>query len=158
MSSVFYTYDDLGRVSVESFENDTKTVYSYNANGNVCVDHQSRRRRHGVQLGHVQLRRARVPAHVDGSIRQRHVVCLRPLGQLTRITLPGGRTITYNYDADGNPDQRRRLRRYRNGNLCREQSQPSTRRSAQTNYTYDKDGNLLSMTEYFRHDDLHVRP
>ena len=143
---VFYTYDDLGRVSMESFGNGTKTVYSYDANGNVASI---------INLA--------PDGTVSNSLAYSYNAQGEPLtltdqsgnvtsyaydlsGQLTEVTLPGGRTITYKYDAAGNrtsvvDSAGTESATYATNNLNEYTS------VGPTTYTYDRDGNLQTMTD-----------
>ncbi len=142
---VAYSYDDLDRVALESFENGTKTVYGYDANGNVA-----------------SITNLAVGGTVSSSLTYTYDARGNPLsstdqsgnvtsyaydlsGQLTQVSSPGGRTIEYAYDADGNRTSvvdaaGTETATYAVNNLNQYTSVGST------TYTYDKDGNLLTMT------------
>ena len=77
-----------------------------------------------IQLPHLHLQRAGRAADVDRSIRQRHVVCLRPVGPAHASHVARRADDPIQLRRRRQPDQRRRLRRYRNGDLCRQQSGP----------------------------------
>ena len=162
---VAYTYDDLGRISMESFGNRTKTLYGYDADDDVTsITNLSDDGTVSSSLTYTYDASGDVLTSTDqsGNVTS---YAYDPLGQLTRVTLPGGRTIQYTYDADGNRtsvvdssgtetatyavnnlDQytsagSETFTYYANGNL-----QTMTDASGTTTYTYDAPGQLASST------------
>ena len=142
---VSYTYDDLGRVSMESFENGTKTVYSYDANGNIAsITNLAVGGTVSNSLTYTYNAQGEPLTSTDqsGNVTS---YAYDALGQLTQVTLPGGRSITYNYDADSNrtsvvDSAGTDTATYAVNNLDQYTSVGGT------SYTYDKDGNLQTMT------------
>ncbi|MEX2142570.1 MAG: RHS repeat-associated core domain-containing protein [Pirellulales bacterium] len=159
---VGYTYDEAGRLSRKELGNGTFTTYEYDLAG---------------QLAHL------VNHAPGGAVNSRFDYTYSLLGQvtsiatlegvttygydataqLTSVTLPGGRTIQYRYDAEGNRTsvvdaaastayQTNDLNQYTavgnetltydaDGNLIAQSDGAGT-----TNYTYDDENRLLSVT------------
>jgi RHS repeat-associated protein len=144
---VDYTYDAAGRMAREDKGNGTATTYAYNPVGELLTithlapggavnsrydytyDETGRRSTMTLTDGD--------PTTPDGTTAYGY----DPVGQLTSVVLPGGRTIVYQYDAVGN-----RVSVTDDGvvtsyttNLANEYA-----RAGDTVYTYDADGNLVS--------------
>jgi RHS repeat-associated protein len=137
---VRYTYDAVGRLARKDLGNGTFTVYSYDAAGEVLsiVNHAP-----------------------DGSVNSQYSYTYDVLGnpitetgpsgttrytydadgQLTSASLPGGRTITYQYDAAGN-----RTAVTDNGvtTLYTANDLNEYTQVGNATYTYDADGNLAT--------------
>jgi RHS repeat-associated protein len=98
---VAYTYDAAGRLSRKDMGNDTNTTYAYDLAGNIKSIVNSAPDNSVVsRFDYVYDDQAR-PISVttlDGTTRYGYDAT----GQLTLISLPGGRTIIYQYDAAGN--------------------------------------------------------
>ncbi len=136
---VTYTYDGVGRLARADLGNGTYTTYAYFANGLVKTVANfaaggaplSQYDYSYDALGHTLTMTtggATTTYGYDGT------------GQLTSVSLPGGRTITYRYDAAGNRTavtDSGATTNYATDNL----NQYTTVGSAQL--TYDADGNLV---------------
>ena len=98
---VDYTYDDLDRVPWKD-SNGTKTVYSYDANGNVAsITNLAVGGTVSSSLAYTYNRQGEPLTSTDqsGDVTS---YAYDLSGELRKATLPGGRTIEYSYDADGN--------------------------------------------------------
>ena len=142
---VKYTYDALGRVSMESFQNGTKTVYGFNANGNIAsITNLAVNGTVSTSLTYTYNAQGNplTGTNQAGSVTS---YAYDPSGQLIQVTLPGGRTIKYKYDADGNrtsvvDSAGTESATYSANNLDQYTTVGST------TYTYGSDGNILTMT------------
>jgi RHS repeat-associated protein len=140
---VSYKYDGAGRLSEKDLGNGTYTEYGYDLAGDLTsiVNYKP----DGTVLSsyvdaYDDLGRPISVTTLDGTTTYGYDAT----GQLTSVALPGGRTITYQYDPAGN-----RVAVTDNGvtmnyatNNLNEYTQVGS-----TQYAYDKDGNLVSSTD-----------
>ncbi len=160
---VGYTYDFLGRISMETFGNGTKTVYSYDAAGrDTSISNLT-------ALGIVSTSTTytynalNLPVTATDQSGNVTTYAYDLAGQLVSVVLPGGRTIVYTHDAEGNRVSATDsgtttdyitnvLDQYTsagattftydaNGNMSSQTDQSGT-----TNYAYDEVGQLISST------------
>jgi RHS repeat-associated protein len=140
---VSYSYDSVGRLSREDKGNGTYTTYAYDAAGHLrsMVNYSP--------SGTVQ-------SHFDYTYdaNGNRVTMMTPTGttthdydangQLTGVTYPGGRRVTYAYDAVGN-----RVAVTDNGKptAYTTNSLNQYMQVGGATYTYDTDGNMISKTD-----------
>ncbi|MBE7504277.1 MAG: hypothetical protein HS113_29105 [Verrucomicrobiales bacterium] len=155
---VEYAYDAAGRLDRKTLGNGVFTTYQYNAAGQVTAlvnhkpdatllssyeytyDASGRRDSMTVALGYEF---PRLPAGEDRGegVTGTFTYTYDPLGQLTGVTHPTGRVVTYTYDAAGN-----RIRVTDNGEVTPYAANPLnqyTTVGADT-FLYDADGNLTN--------------
>ena len=140
---VSYTYDGTGRLERKTLGNDTYATYEYDTWRTAPTLDRSRGRRvHSLPL-RLYLRRQRQP-HVHDHAGRRYDLHLRRAGQLTGTAYPGGRQVTYAYDAAGNRT------------VVTENGSPTSYTTNNLNhmwlagvatYTYDANGSLTAATE-----------
>jgi RHS repeat-associated protein len=140
---VHYDYDVRGSITRKALGNGTYTTYAYDDLGRLASL---------VNLAPDESVNSRFDYTYDANSRRTSVATLDgttffgydPLGQLTSVVLPSGRTIEYVYDAAGN-----RVRVVDNGittnyaaNNLNEYTSVGT-----ANFTYDQNGNLETRTD-----------
>jgi len=140
---ITYTYDAVGRVNKETNGNGTYTSYTYDAASQVTkiVNYKADNSiNSSFTYTYDNLGRRKDVTTLEGKTTYGYDAS----GQLTSVTLPTGRQIEYTYDGAGN-----RISVLDNGvtttystNNLNQYSKVGT-----NNYTYDKDGNLVSKTE-----------
>jgi RHS repeat-associated protein len=143
-----YTYDAAGRLAERDLGNGAYTVYTYDPNGTVqsVVNHGPRPA--PAQAGPVNSRfdytydrdgRVLTETTLGGTTTYGYDAA----GQLTSVSLPGGRVITYGYDAAGNRtvvSDNGAATTYATNSLDQYTSAGSA------TFTYDADGNLTVRT------------
>jgi RHS repeat-associated protein len=140
---VNYIYDAVGRLARKNMGNGTYTTYDYDGAGRLL---------HLINYAPGGSILSRFDYTYDALGRRTSMTTLDGLwtyqndvsGQLTSITLPGGRTIQYVYDAAGN-----RMSVTDNGLTTNYTSNSLDQylNAGVTAYTYDADGNLTSKIE-----------
>ncbi len=140
---VLYTYEAEGRLAQEDRGNGAFTVYTYFADSRVqSIVHRAPNNTVLSRFDYTYDTLGLIASMttLDGMTTYGYDA----VGQLTRVNLPGGRTITYQYDAAGN-----RVSVTDNGattsyatNSLNQYTAVST-----TTFAYDADGNLISKTE-----------
>ena len=136
---ITYTYDAIGRLSREDNGNGTYTTYSYDRVGQLLSlvnykDDSTVNSRYDY-IYDVMGRRTSMTT-LEGTMNYTYDA----IGQLTGVSLPGGRSIQYRYDAAGN-----RIAVTDSGvtsNYSTNNLNQYTNAGAAT-FTYDTDGNLL---------------
>jgi RHS repeat-associated protein len=140
---VSYTYDVVGRLAGQQNGNGTSTSYSYDAAGNTTAI---------VNYGPDQLVQSYTNYTYDALGLP--IAMATPAGtttygydadgQLTSVSLPGGRIITYQYDATGN-----RIAVIDSGTATFYTTNNMNQYvvAGDAHYTYDLNGNLISRTD-----------
>lgn len=142
---VKYAYDPAGRVIREDKGNGTATTYEYDVAGqllhlrHLAPDGTTVNSFFDYTYNALGLRTSMTTG--EGTTAYRYDA----MGQLTKITLPGGRTIEYVYDAAGNRTQVIDSQLGTTNYVANELNQYLS--AGGTSYTYDADGNLLSKTD-----------
>lgn len=137
-----YNYDAIGRLSRGDNGNGTYTTYDYDAAGQLVslVNHRADDSVNSrFDYTYDDMGRRTSVTTLDGTTDYEYDA----IGQLTGVTLPGGRHIEYRYDAAGNRTTVTDdgvSEQYAANDL----NQYVT--AGGTNFTYDKDGNMLSRT------------
>jgi RHS repeat-associated protein len=140
---VQYTYDPAGRLIEKNLGNGTYTTYSYDLAGDLksIVNYEPNGT---VQSSYdYDYNALGLPVSLTTSVGTT-TYGYDTTGQLTSVELPGGTTITYQYDAAGN-----RVAVTDNGvttNYTTNNMNEYTKVGS-TTYMYDKDGNLISSTD-----------
>jgi RHS repeat-associated protein len=138
-----YGYDAAGNLISKTNANGTSTLYTYDAAGNVLsvVNYANGG---AVDSSFVYTYNADSERTTMTSLSGTTTYTYDPDGELTEVALPGGRTISYSYDAVGNrlsvDDSQGGTTFYTTNNLDEYTTVGGT------TYLYDQDGNLLSST------------
>ncbi|MEZ6059150.1 MAG: RHS repeat-associated core domain-containing protein [Planctomycetaceae bacterium] len=157
-SLVLYQYDALGRTTSETRGNGTRTVYGYDALSRVVrITHSdSTSVLEDLTYTYDQTGHVRRVTSLAGDTNYEYDIP----GQLTKVSLPGGRVITYGYDADGNRtvvSDNGNLTTYAanladqyqtvgSENLDYDGNGSLTSLGSDTTFEYDREGRLISAT------------
>lgn len=141
---VEYTYDPAGRLVSKLNANGTSTTYAYDNAGQLLtiVNYAPGGVLENSRIAYTYDLLGRRATMTDGTGTTEYGYDV--LGQLTRVELPGGRLITYEYDDAGN-----RQRMVDDGveTLYTVDDENQILKAGSTSYTYDADGNLLTQTD-----------
>ena len=155
---VQYTYNNLGQLAEKLNGNGTYTTYAYDAAGNLTNEVNYAASSHTTVNSSFTYTYNVLEADIrdETDRRQRNITTYGydATGQLTQVTLPGGATITYVYNAAGDRTE------VVNSGTTTSYSSNSDNEITQvgsTTYTYDANGNLATRHRCQRHDHLHLQ-
>jgi RHS repeat-associated protein len=155
---VAYSFDEVGRLSRKDLGNGTFTTYDYDPAGQLLnlINHApSGDINSSFAYTYDAEGRSTSVTTADGMTSYEYDL----LGQLTKVALPGGRTIEYVYDAAGNRVS------VTDGGVTTDYLTNNLNQYTQvgaTTFTYDADGNVVgktdgtSFTSYTFDDDSHL--